>query len=358
MLIAVFCLLCWVSWGINLEGCYKKTFKVSAYYSPLPWQRFYYKWNYRAEIRLNWRWIKWASWKYVFNGMIAAPKNYKFWTKIYFPGLWVWEVADRWQAIVSKWQRWEKFDRIDIWVGKWEKWLMRALSFWKKIMVWYVCPSWKKIKVWFDFNKFPILPNFFEKTLWWVGLYVWRKDKWVLLLQNYLKKLWYFNHEPTGYFWPITKKAVAQFQKDYWITTRFLWYFWPKTRATLKKVLKEKWILKVSSNFKETKVSIDKNSSVSKKKILLEKELSILQRWLWKGYHTYEVKIVQKYLKKLWYYNWPINWYYDEKTVEAVSKFQIDNWIITSSNYYAAGWFWPKTRQVFKEIVIKKFLNS
>jgi hypothetical protein len=85
------------SFSIDLSWCYKKTFKVSAYYSPVAGQKFYYKWNYYKEIRLNGRWIQGASGKRVFNGMLAAGKKYKFWTKIYFPSLHgVWQVEDRW----------------------------------------------------------------------------------------------------------------------------------------------------------------------------------------------------------------------------------------------------------------------
>jgi len=340
------------TYSINLSWCYKKIFRVSAYYSPIWWQHFYYMWNFWNEVKLNWRWVRWASWKLVFNWMLAWPKKYKFWTKIYFPWLWVWEIEDRWNAIVSAWNRWEHYDRIDVWVWKWDKALMRALSFWKNIRVWYVCPSYKKLKVWFNYNNFPILNNFFQKTLWGVWLFIWRRDYWVKVLQTYLYKLWYLKVRATWYFWPLTKKAVMIFQKNNWIRTKYYWYFWPKTRQKLKNLLKRKWLYNINRK------KVDKKPKKNRKKEKIEKKLAILKRWLWKWYNTYEVKILQTYLNKLWYYNSQINWYYGDSTVQAVAKFQIKHDIIPKWEPYLAWYFWPKTRALFKKIVLKKLLNS
>ena len=87
-------------------------FTVTAYYSPLPDQKYYLKWDYDAERRLNGMWIRWASGRAVFSGMIAAPKNYQFGTKVYLQWLWVWDIQDRGWAIVNAWERWYKHDRL------------------------------------------------------------------------------------------------------------------------------------------------------------------------------------------------------------------------------------------------------
>jgi len=360
ILIILWFLIINFSYGIDLSWCYEKTFKVSAYYSPIYKQKFYYKWNYYEEKKLNWEWIRWASWKKVFNGMIAASKDYEFWTKIYFPWLWVWQVEDRWQAIVSSWKRQEKYDRIDIWVWKWDEALMRALSFWKQVMVWYVCHKKKTIKVWFDYSKFKIYPNFFEKTLWWIGLYVWRKDPWVETLQKYLKQIWYFNYTKiTWYFWYETKHAIEKFQKDNNIKTEYYGYFWPKTRE----IFKEKLRLKQTWSYKKhyTNIILVKSENIKtqneKNKDQILQDLSILTRWLWKWYNTYEVKILQKYLQKMWYYNWVIDGYYWDETIKAVADFQFKYNIINKSDIYFAWYFWPKTRDVFKKIVIESIVN-
>ncbi len=116
----------------------KTKFVVTAYYSPLPFQEKYFKWNYEDEIKLNGHWIRWASWKPVSPWFIAAPKNYKFGTKIKLEGLWVWVVEDRWWAIVNSWERWYEYDRLDIWMWYWDIWLQRALKWWKKTVDWEI----------------------------------------------------------------------------------------------------------------------------------------------------------------------------------------------------------------------------
>ena len=63
--------------------------------------------------------------------MLAAPKNYKFGTKIYLEGLGVGSVEDRGGAIVNAGNRWYKNDRIDVWVGTGDEGLRRAL-YWGK----------------------------------------------------------------------------------------------------------------------------------------------------------------------------------------------------------------------------------
>ena len=64
-----------------------RTFVVTAYYSPLPNQSFYFKGSYEAEVKLNGNGTNGASGKGVFAGMLAAPKSYSFGTKIYLEGV-------------------------------------------------------------------------------------------------------------------------------------------------------------------------------------------------------------------------------------------------------------------------------
>jgi peptidoglycan hydrolase-like protein with peptidoglycan-binding domain len=112
-----------------------KTFIVTAYYSPLPDQSFYLKWNYNAERRLNGNWTNGASGAPVFTGMIAAPKSYDFGTNIFFQGLGLWRIEDRGGAIVEAWDRGQPHDRIDIWMWYGEKGLRRALLWWRREVV-------------------------------------------------------------------------------------------------------------------------------------------------------------------------------------------------------------------------------
>jgi len=166
----------WSTFWINLKWCYKKTYIITAYYSPIPWQKFYINWNYQNAIKVNGYGIHGASWKTVFNGMLAAPTKYKFWTQIYFPFLnGGGKVEDRWGAIVAAWEQWEEYDRIDIWAGKWYGALMRALSLGKRTVVGYLCPRNKNIKIGFNWNKIHLYNNYFQKILGWMNLHNWKK---------------------------------------------------------------------------------------------------------------------------------------------------------------------------------------
>ena len=340
--------------SINLKWCYKKKFIVSGYYSPLPNQKFYYKGNYYEEIKLNWKWKITASGKKVFNGIIAAPKKYKFWTKIYFPFLkGVWIVEDRWSDIVEAGKRNNKYDRIDIWMGYWEKWLIRALSFGKRTLIGYVCPTTKKIKVGFDFNYFPIYTKrFFEITLWAVNLKKWRKDNWVKTLQKYLTLLGFFNKKyQTGFFWPITKKALCKYQIFYNLKNKKnCWIFDLQTRIFMKKQLIKKWFF--SNKWYQNYIIPAQLLQTQLKELSFNRGFLLNEK-------NYKIKILQKYLKLLWYYNWPLNWIYTSQTAEAVYKFQKDYKIIKpNTNIKVLGYFGPKTRKKFKEVVFNYLKNN
>lgn len=108
-----------------------KMFTVTAYYSPLPGQARYTTGSYAGDKRLNGNGTNGASGKEVFDGMIAAPKNYAFGTKIKF-GDKVYQVEDRGGAIVTAGNRNQKHDRIDIWMGHGDEGLNKAMSWGKK----------------------------------------------------------------------------------------------------------------------------------------------------------------------------------------------------------------------------------
>ncbi|MCH8519060.1 hypothetical protein LAT59_04850 [Candidatus Gracilibacteria bacterium] len=102
-------------------------FTVTAYYSPLPGQSRYITGSYEGDKRLNGSGIITASGKEVFQGLIAAPSNYPFGTKIYLKGYGIGEVADRGGAIVNAGQRGHAHDRLDIWLGHGDAGLDRAI---------------------------------------------------------------------------------------------------------------------------------------------------------------------------------------------------------------------------------------
>lgn len=115
-----------------------RNFYVTAYYSPVLWQNRYTTWTYFGDVKLNWSWKSTASWKKVFAWLIAAPKNYEFWTKIKLEWLWVWIVEDRWWSIKNSSKSGFDYDRIDVWMWYWDEWLTKALKWWKRKVTWKI----------------------------------------------------------------------------------------------------------------------------------------------------------------------------------------------------------------------------
>lgn len=105
----------------------KKTFIATAYYSPLPNQEKYYRGSYEADVKLNGEGKLASDGTPVFVGLIAAPKNYVFGTKIALDGLGVVSVHDRGGAIVNS-ENGVAYDRIDIWMGYGDEGLKRTLE--------------------------------------------------------------------------------------------------------------------------------------------------------------------------------------------------------------------------------------
>ena len=370
----------------------KKYFRITAYYSPLPNQSHYIKWTYEKEIIMNGRGIRWASWKKVFSGMLAAPKNYSFWTKIKLKWLWVAEVADRWGAIVKAWERNFKYDRIDIWVGYWEKGLQRAMYWGNRIVEWEIIPKYSKntLKIstipaprWtiYHATKNPDLIQ--KKGIIKRKIYLsWKKtikNKKILALKQktYSKDLfewpiqnsaWVKNlqkklTEMKLYSWKINweylsiRQIILDFQlKNNVISKKTdIWAgnFWPKTRKTLKQKYNE---------FKEEKEKkrIEKiKKEKEKKEARIKAEKRINSIWNIKFWDiSYDVRVCQKTLKEVWFFEYKDTAIFWEKTKQSIMKYQLDRKIISNKNIYWAGMFWPKTRQSLINDLVKKSLEK
>ena len=338
---------------VDLSECKKTIFSVTAYYSPLPDQKFFIKWDFLKETKLNGQGVVGASGKKVFNGMIAAPSKYKFGTKIYLPGLGWWEVADRGGAIVAAGQRWEKYDRLDLWFWKWESALIKAISFGKKKLVGYVCSEDKEVKLGFDLSKIKVYDRFFEKTFWIVPLYAGRKDPWVTVLQRHLTSLGYLSsNDITGYFGSKTKQAVCKFQQDYRVVSSDsprCGYFGPRTRWALKFALLTKGEslipdLKLSSSM--PLVAFAGNVSVlTDVKIVFDRPFKRWDRWE-------DIKTLQRLLKKEGIFKKEVTGVFDKYTIDALFEFQKRYWILDDNAALALrGYMWPSTRKKLNERV-------
>ena len=312
-------------------------FIVTAYYSPLPNQKHYLKWDFESEKKLNGNWIIWASWKKVFSWMLAAPKWYKFWTKIYLEWLGVWEVSDRWGAIVHAWNRGYNYDRIDLWVWYWDEGLKRALYWGKRKIKWKIVSY--KTPITINNKKIPA-PNWATKWLKKISsifntpLWKWSNKEQIKKLQKFLQKIGLYNWEID---WIYNKKIIDiiyNFQIENKLIKKWnlywAWYWGYKTRnLMLKKYLN--WDFDWKSN-----IIITKN--IPKKISIFDKPLKTIE----------ETKKLQEILKKLKLYNWEINWSYSD-IKEIILNFQLENQIIKNKTEIWASYFWPKTRAKLKE---------
>ena len=304
-------------------------FIVTAYYSPLPNQKKYVTWSYAWDKRLNWEGHTTASGKWVYTWILAAPKKYPFWTKIYFEGFWIWAVEDRWWAIVKAWFRWHEHDRIDIWMWYGDEWLQRALKWWKRTIKWKVVSTNQKVNLKFANN----ILNWLEKIK--VNPEN-QKTEEIKKLQENFKKLKLYNWKIDWKYKSI-KKDLINFQlKEKIIKSvndEAAGWFWPKTYVALLRRFWSKDILVRQDNFE----IIETNPKVQI--ILWFPEIKLN----WDNPQKEEVKKVQDLFKKLWLYSWTIDWDFN-KIKKILINFQVKNKVIKSKKSDEAGYFWEKTK--------------
>jgi len=361
-------------------------FIVTAYYSPLPNQKQYSysvytkrQRTYEEEKRLQWEWIRWASWKKVFPWMLAAPKNYKFWTKIYLEWLGVWEVADRWWAIVNKWVRWHSYDRIDVWMWYWDDWLRRASYWWKREVKWNFLNNKSIIDL--DYTKIPLV-NFkyknkvkkiFNKEIDVFSKKLTKNNEYKRL-QEIFKELWLYNWLID---WDNTKiiDIIYDFQLSEWIVksiySAWAWNYWPKTRKALKnkyndyiirKNEEKKRLALIVKQKKEERLKEEEKRAEYKKieklsfNMAINKVESIWSPKFWEI--SYEVRELQKTLNKLWYFTYKDTAIYWNITKNSIISYQIDRKIINEKNELWAWIIWPKTKKALKDDLKKFFFND
>lgn len=343
-------------------------FVVSAYYSPLPDQQHYLRWNYQDEITLNWGWIRWASWKDVFAWMFAWPKNYTFWTKIFLEWIWTWEIADRWWAIVSaSWSdsRWYDYDRIDVWMWFWEDWLKRALAWWKRTVKWHILVD-QSSSIDVDLLKFPcpdsVVKNLVSKPhiekntdpkLAIFDKYIWPESSQdnIKEIQKLFTEMWMYNSWVIDWKYDSIKDVLISYQLKLWVidkkTDDWAWYFWPKTRTKAK----TDYLAFLDAKAKQLQEQKQKEAQLAliKETVKTKIEKHIASIWNPKPGDVWEnVRTLQKTLKILWYLNIKDSAIFWDKTKLSLIKYQIDRWIVKNMNDDWAWTFWPKTKEVLK----------
>ena len=382
--------------AVDLSNCKPTTFNATAYYSPIEGQKYYVRWNLQDEYILQWKWIKWASWKPVFEWMIAAPKNYDFWTQLYFEWYWMAEISDRGGAIVSV-PDWN--DRIDIWMWKWEEGLRRALTFGRKTINAYICPAWTS-QIDFDIDKFPsveqlvnLIPSNQVKqkiaSLFETYLDIKNQsEKWLVQqLEEILSKKWLLDKKLVDWKYDYyTSQAICIYQLYNKLLTSSTdsacWSFWPKTSAFLKSDEKtynlatltrlrlevKKEFLKRArqtpldltnqmwSNLQKidtTKLTTSSSSNISSQKNSSSSS-SISSNSSSQLFSTYMdtenfdkslTLQLQQTLKKIWYFNVEPTGFFWTQTKDSICKFQLDKKILGEKSDPLCGIWGPTTRK-------------
>lgn len=320
--------------GLPTTFPYTKTFVITGYYSPLPDQSFYVTGSYESDKRLNGNGTNGADGTEVYPGMIAAPREFAFGTKMTIPGIGTVAVHDRGGAI--------KQNRLDIWMGKGEVGLARALAWGKRsvsVTVYGVdnsiaenvtidqlaLASLSAYKTRYSAKQTVSAPSVTYKDI----AYGDNGDE-VRLLQEYLTLLDYFDETPTGYFGESTRDAVTQFQID----TNVIQskdetgsgVFGPKTREMFR-------------------AQLEKNRIEELEKVPTEN--------LYKGKVSQAVQDLNYFLNQFGYLAKleSTSTKFDSVTEEALKRFQFDLDIIKTDKDVGTGSYGPKTQSVLKKLV-------
>jgi len=266
----------------------ERKFVVTAYYSPLKGQSRYVTGSYRWDIRLNWNGTHGASGQAVHPWFLAAPRNYDFGTKIYFEGLGVWVVEDRWGAIVNAGRRGHSYDRIDIWMWYGDEGRLRAIKWWKRTVVGEILPSDSEVTIAFSnspINKYLDLkinganPN----------------PENVKKLQELFKEIGRYNGQIDGNFDNISDILIDFQVKKSIISSANspeAGYFWPKTLAALR----EEYEKDIEYNTTKKTVVVTQLSARQKKS--LDKTIEKIEAYL-KKKSSWDDELYEKLNKKI-----------------------------------------------------------
>lgn len=307
-----------------LEAPREQDFVVTAYYSPKPDQCCYYRGSYEAEIIFNGGGIKGADGTNVYPGMIAAPKEYQFGTRISLPELGVvGTVHDRGGRIIA-WDN--ETHRIDLWMGEGEEGLARSLEWGARKVTGTVYPiGSNQPKEKWSLAMFPSPSsalaglNKTSEVSTILSLTMGDKKYATRTLQTALKNLGYFNKAVTDLFGPDTKQAVANFQKDYGV------------EGDGTKITEETYAaLTLAKKVDDDKAPID----------------TTLRRGMRGG----NVKELQRTLRYLGFYKGRTDGVFDADLVKAVAALQVAQGVLPSVDSANAGLVGAQTRAAIAKL--------
>lgn len=314
----------------------EREFSITGYYSPLPDQSYYVTGSFEGDVRLNGQGTHGADGTAVFPGMIAAPYDYAYGTKICIDGWGCGAVHDRGGAIVNKGVRdVARHDRLDLWMGYGEAGLTRALE----VGLWHtqgtIYPANSEVQLGVNFKAVAPIAQIVEVPAaepFAENLSLGSLGDEVTRLQEDLAELGYLTAEETGQYGGLTKAAVLEFQLENFVIedeqSPGAGVFGPKTREAFAQVLqKHRLSLALRRRWEES--HFDENLS--------------------RGARSEDVWMLQEFLIQKEYLVHEPTGYFGKLTREALIAFQLDQGLIETPDSAGAGNVGPKTRQVLND---------
>lgn len=317
-----------------------RDFSITGYYSPLPGQSFYVTGSYEGDIRLNGHGVAGADGTPVFPGMIAAPPDYAFGTKICLPNFGCGSVHDRGGAIVNAGGRnIARHDRLDLWLGYGEEGLLRALQWGLVHTSGKIYSADAPVDVVVNFAAVAPLARMIDlpdRQVFAQNLALGDEGGDVRVLQSALKTLGYYYGAIDSQFDEVVETAVRNFQLDHFVilsaTDNGNGRFGPSTREKLSEML-----LKV-----ETEELIEKKWS----EFHFEGNAA-------RGSRNDEVWKLQELLIQGEYLDHAPTGYFGKLTKAALVEFQIDQGLIAHQNSAGAGNVGPKTTERLNQLLVE-----
>lgn len=321
---------------------YEKTFTITAYYSPVEGQQRYVKGSLAADKRLNGNGTNGADGTPVFPGMIAAPSNIPFGTKMQIPGIGLVSVHDRGGAIVPAGQRGEKYDRLDVWMGAGDEGLTRALKWGRRDVTVIVYGLDENIEESINLEPVDEVIDLAREDYGYGD-----ESEEISEIKTKLNQLGYFNGSINSKFDQDLYQALIKFQVDQKIIgseQEFgAGYFGPSTR----KALGQSSIKKALPTAKAAPIT----DGQSEKILLAGNGLTFLEKDLELGDSGQAVLELQLELKKMNLFGIEPTGYFGEVTANAVFKFQQSQNLILEKSSPEAGKLNDLTRARFAGII-------
>lgn len=343
---------------------YEKTFIITAYYSPVEGQQRYIRGSLAADKKLNGNGTNGADGTPVYPGMIAAPKNIPFGTKMLIPGIGTVAVHDRGGAIVAAGQRGHQYDRLDVWMGSGDEGLNRALRWGRRTVTVVVYGLDDSIVEQIDLSSISSAPAAPGSAAAGIAAAPARpassdygfgdENEEITDIKEKLRQLGYFSGSTDGHFDEQLYEAVLAFQIAEGIVddrTGFgAGYFGPQTRRTLEEVWQKQGQGLSASGIPRARAQ-ENDDSYSQQVLLAGNGLTFLEEDLQLGSSGQAVVELQTELAKLNFFGLEPTGYYGEVTAHAVFKFQQSQGMVGDKSSPGAGIFGPQTRLRLSSLV-------